>query len=402
MQATRTTPWPSIFLFALSCFSLVVFMSTGILTGIAGLFELASGATQNAESTLLVAAGSFVLGLTLLPAAYYSIMNIMAKPARSLPLHKIPTIALILLWLIAISLAVFLSGKDASPLLLVPLNVTALTLPIWILIRFALRGIDSGSDESRWGIFTIGITIVPILIGIVEVFLIIAMGIAAIVGLALNPSSLNSLESLSMRLMYTNNPDAILRVIAPYLFKPVTLLAGLLFFSILVPLVEELIKPLGVWLTPGRITSPRQGFALGVLGGAAFALVESLGMSPGIPGTSNILPIVRAGTDVVHIVTTGLMGWALVSAWQGRKYLQLGVTYLVVIAIHGLWNALALSSATQIALDYLPNPPLWMESAPLVSSMGLVILTIVNLSILFIANRSMNSADKMTREIENP
>lgn len=402
MQAARKTPWSSILLFALSCFSLVVFFGTGFLAGIAGLFELVSGETLNAESTLLVATGSFILGLTLLPAAYYSLMHIMDKPARSLPLHKIPTIALILLWIITITLAVFLNGKEVSPLLMVPLNSVALTLPVWILIRLGLQGLDSGSDERRWGIFTVGITLVPILIGIVEVFLILAAGIAAIIGLALNPSTLNTLESLSTRLMYTNNPDALLRMIAPYLFKPATLLAGLLFFSVLVPIIEELIKPLAVWLTPGGITSPKQGFALGVLGGAAFALVESLGMSPGIPGTSNILPIARAGTDVVHIVTTGLMGWALVSAWQGRKYLQLGVTYLVVIAIHGLWNALALASVTQIALDYLPNPSRWMESAPLISSMGLVFLTIVNLSILIIANRSMNSTDQMTSGTENP
>ncbi len=393
MQAARPTPWPSILLFALSCFSLVVFFSTGFLTGIAGLIELASGDAQNAESTLMLAMGSFVLGLTLLPAAYYSFMHILNKPARSLPLHKIPTIALIVLWIAIISLALSLTGKEASPLLMVPLNVVALTLPVWILIRLGLRGLDSGPDEKRWGIFAVGITIVPIFIGIVEVLLILAALIAAVIGLALNPSSLNSLEALSARLMYTNNPDAILRMIAPFLFKPATLLAGLIFFSILVPIVEEIIKPLGVWLTPGGITSPKQGFALGVLGGAAFALVESLGMSPGIPGTSNILPIVRAGTDVVHIVTTGLMGWALVSAWQGRKYLQLGITYLVVIAIHGLWNALALSSATQIALDYLPNPSRWMESAPLVSSIGLVTLTIINMSILLLANRRLNSRD---------
>jgi hypothetical protein len=148
--------------------------------------------------------------------------------------------------------------------------------------------------------------------------------------------------------------------------------------------------------------TPRQGFAMGVLGGAAYALVESLGMSPGLPEASNLLSIVRAGTDLVHIVTTGLMGWALVSAWRERKYLQLGITYLLVIVIHGMWNALALSSAAQIAIDYLPNPSTFVQNLPTVSAIGLAVLSIINLSILLIINTRLNSTTLLNQEISNP
>ena len=261
--------------------------------------------------------------------------------------------------------------------------------PVWVFIRIGLRGLDAGSNERRWGTFTVGLTVVPILIGIAEVIVILIAGTGVILWIVLNPHLINSLESLSMRLMYSSNPDTITRILAPYIFTPTMMIAVLVFFSVLIPIIEELIKPLGVWISPNKIVSPSQGFALGVLGGAAYSLVESLGVSPGFSGTDNLLSIIRAGTDLLHVTTAGLMGWALVSAWRDKKYIQLGITYLVVIVIHGLWNAMALSSAAQIAMDYISNPSPWLTSMPIVTSMGLVVLSIVNLFILIMANRKL-------------
>jgi hypothetical protein len=48
------------------------------------------------------------------------------------------------------------------------------------------------------------------------------------------------------------------------------------------------------------------------------------------------------GTGVIHILTSGLTGWALALAWRERQYLRLGLVYLGVALIHGLWNGLTL------------------------------------------------------------
>lgn len=359
--------------------------------GIAGIFELASGSPDTAESTLTLSAGSIFLGLALFPGIYYSLMNVVNKPAIHLPFHRVPTWLIVSIWLVSALLTVLLETVESFPLVSISLNLVTLVLPIWILIRIALRGLVPESPELRWGTFTIGMTIVPFLIGFAEAMFILAAGIVAVFWIAVNPELINTIESLSARLMYTNNPEAITRIMAPYIFSPVVFGAGLVFFSAVIPIIEELIKPLGVWFSSSKLTTPRQGFSIGVLGGAAYALVESLGMSPGIPEASNLLSIVRAGTDLVHIVTTGLMGWALVSAWRERKYVQLGMTYLLVIVIHGMWNALALSSAAQIAIDYLPNPSMFVQSLPTVSTIGLVVLSIINLSILLITNNRLSS-----------
>lgn len=391
MQTPIRTPWPSVLLLFLSGFSSMVFLGVGILMGIAGIIELISGSLETAESTLTLSAGSIFLGLALFPGIYYSLMHVMNKPAIQLPFNRIPTWLIASIWLVSALLTALVETAESIPLVSIPLNLITLVLPIWILIRIALRGLNSGSPVLRWGTFTIGLTVVPLLIGFAEAMIILAAGIAAIFWIALNPELINTIESLGARLMYTNNPEAITRIMAPYIYSPVVIGAGLIFFSAIIPIVEELLKPLGVWLCPNKLMTPRQGFAIGVLGGAAYALVESLGMSPGIPEASNLLSIVRAGTDLVHIVTTGLMGWALVSAWRERKYIQLGITYLLVIVIHGMWNALALSSAAQIAIDYLPNPSTFVQSLPTVSAIGLVVLSIINLSILLVINTRLNS-----------
>jgi len=390
MQASYKAHLPSVMLLCLSGFSSMVFLSAGFLMGVAGIIEFITGEVEMSGSTLMLAAGSIFLGFLLLPAVYYSLMHIMDKPAREIPFHRVPTSAIAAIWVVFALSTVILAEVGSMAPLSIPLNLATLVLPVWVFIRIGLRDLDAGSNERRWGTFTVGLTLVPILIGIAEVIVILIAGTGIILWVVLNPQLINSLESLSMRLMYSSNPDTITRILAPYIFNPTMMVAVLVFFSLLIPIIEELIKPLGVWLSPNKIVSPSQGFALGVLGGAAYALVESLGVSPGFSGTGNLLSIIRAGTDLLHITTAGLMGWALVSAWRERKYIQLGITYLVVILIHGLWNAMALSSAAQIAVEYISNPSPWLINMPIVASMGLVILSIVNLLILIMANRKIN------------
>ena len=390
MQASYKAHLPSVMLLCLSGFSSMVFLSAGFLMGVAGIIEFITGEVEMSGSTLMLAAGSIFLGFLLLPAVYYSLMHIMDKPAREIPFHRVPTSAIAAIWVVFALSTVILAEVGSMAPLSIPLNLATLVLPVWVFIRIGLRDLDAGSNERRWGTFTVGLTLVPILIGIAEVIVILIAGTGIILWVVLNPQLINSLESLSMRLMYSSNPDTITRILAPYIFNPTMMVAVLVFFSLLIPIIEELIKPLGVWLSPNKTISPSQGFALGVLGGAAYALVESLGVSPGFSGTGNLLSIIRAGTDLLHITTAGLMGWALVSAWRERKYIQLGITYLVVILIHGLWNAMALSSAAQIAVEYISNPSPWLINMPIVASMGLVILSIVNLLILIMANRKIN------------
>jgi hypothetical protein len=69
---------------------------------------------------------------------------------------------------------------------------------------------------------------------------------------------------LSMQFALVNmDSEEALALILPYLIKPGMVIPALIFFSILIPLLEELVKPLAVWLLAGKLDSAAQGFAFG-------------------------------------------------------------------------------------------------------------------------------------------
>jgi RsiW-degrading membrane proteinase PrsW (M82 family) len=68
-------------------------------------------------------------------------------------------------------------------------------------------------------------------------------------------------------------------LILPWLTKPGVIFTVLLYTALFVPAIEELFKPLGVWLLGNKLDSPALGFALGALSGASYALIETIGVS---------------------------------------------------------------------------------------------------------------------------
>ena len=392
MQNRSNTPWTSIILLFLSSLTCLICFGSGAAMSISGVMEYVSGNAEIAISTLMLSAGSIFLGIVILPAVYYSVMRILNKPAIDLPINKIPTIALIIIWISAVGLELLLQKQASLFILMIPLNLLTVALPVWILVRIATQGLDAGSNERQWGTITVSMTIVPILIGVAEILMIAIMGIIAIIWISQYPSLLRSIEVLGTRLMYTRNPDALVRILTPYLLNPTVIIAGLIFFSVFTPLIEEILKPFGVWIGANKVITHQQGFALGALCGGAYALVESLGALSSNSSAWGLLSIARAGSDLLHIFTAGLMGWALVSAWQERKYLRLGLTYLVVVLIHGMWNALSLASAIGVAIGYMSNPSPWLKSLPVVSIIGLMLLALLNLFVLIRANRILRES----------
>jgi hypothetical protein len=167
-------------------------------------------------------------------------------------------------------------------------------------------------------------------------------------------------------------------------------IAALAFWSLVVPLIEELLKPIGVWLLAGRDLSPAAGFAAGALSGAGYALFESLALtSSGAEWTT--LVAARIGTGAVHILATGMTGWGLAIAWREGRYALLGLAYLGAVSIHGLWNGitlfssfLAVAESLNLPLD-VPGVARLGEIAPI----GLSILAGAALVALVWANRRL-------------
>jgi len=158
------------------------------------------------------------------------------------------------------------------------------------------------------------------------------------------PDMSAELERLIYRLSVApQSPDIITRILLPTLKNRLVILGTLMFGAIIVPLLEELIKPIGVWMLVGQKPTPSQGFVAGLLSGAGYAMFENLALSASAGDAWSMIMLARTGTSLIHIMTTGLMGWSLALAWNQGKHLRLVLTYLGVVLIHGLWNGLVLT-----------------------------------------------------------
>lgn len=247
------------------------------------------------------------------------------------------------------------------------LHILVIGIPVATILYLGGRGLPKGSPQRAWGIFGAGMTLGPGLIFVLEIIALLAAAFAAALLIALSPDQLDKLSHLVEQLQTVNlNPDEILPILQPYLKNPLIILGVLIFMSGIVPMLEEGFKPIGVWLLVKRRLTPAEGFTAGLLSGAGFALVESLGYtsSGGQGWVSSVL--LRAPTALMHILACGLTGWGLTKAVSQHRIRWLLAGYGSAVAIHGLWNGFTLAAAGIVLL--YPDRP----SAQIVAGLALL------------------------------
>jgi len=159
---------------------------------------------------------------------------------------------------------------------------------------------------------------------------------------------------------------------------------------LIVPLIDEALKPVGMWFLFGRLQRPAAGFVAGMLCGAGYAMFESLVAFNGGEQWVSVT-LARAGTAVVHITLSGLVGWAMVGAWRQRRYLALAGTYLAAVAIHGTWNAMTVTlvidsvAAAQPEPVAMPGISFLAGAAPFI----LIVLGLLCITLLLVWNRRL-------------
>lgn len=167
-------------------------------------------------------------------------------------------------------------------------------------------------------------------------------------------------------------------------------LAGLLFVAVLVPVLEEVFKSLGVALVAAArgTLSPAQAFAMGVMAGAGFSFVEAVMTSAAIPTEGwAITMLMRGGTALIHGLASGLMGLAWQAAMvQHRTGRFLGYA-AAAVGLHGAWNAVVILGALAtadlassgspglVASDIAPSSALPLMALWLAAGVALVWLT---------------------------
>jgi hypothetical protein len=136
--------------------------------------------------------------------------------------------------------------------------------------------------------------------------------------------------------------QSLLTALAPYITNPLVILSILGFASVLTPLIEEALKPAVIWFLGKRLHSPAEGFILGALCGAGFAMLEGLLSASGATNMWGFGIAGRGAASLMHITGSAIFGWGIASARLEKRYGRLAFSYLLSVSIHGLWNGSAI------------------------------------------------------------
>ncbi len=406
----ETPQWVSILLLLciLAGAGLYLLSALGLLINAVYLFFL-DGADPTGP--LISAAAAGFEGAFLVLCAWFVIQKVSGNPNSDKEVHyphqRGQVTAVILSMVTALTLGSILVTKTSVWLswTLLPLfTLAAILPPIWLLAGLGTRRLSLGARWRVWAIVGLGMTLNPLIMVILEVLVGLFSAALAVLLLATQPDLVNQLVEVLPNLDPQTDAELFVNLVAPYVLQPAVIAVILGYIALFVPMIEELFKPFGVWLFAAKIESPAQGFALGLLSGAAYAAVESLGAS-GRGGLEWPLVVAaRFGTSLLHITTSGLMGWAIVSTGQDRRLLRLLATYGIVVLIHGVWNASAAGTGLAALGDFVGRSESF-ERILLAALGGLTTLSAGMLALLFIANRKLGRTvqpREVTGQISQP
>lgn len=285
------------------------------------------------------------LGLLLAWAGWRGLAGL---PSRVLRLP--PFWLLVGLFVASVALGELLRRSGVDPL--APLSsIVAALLPSLALVALVVLPLQrAGVLLTRRDLalqFSYGGLVATLLAALAQ--LVAAFGMIVGTGLLLSwlpggPEAIQELNAILQSPDLLANPQLLLS----RLLTPPLVLAGLLFAAVLVPVLEEVFKSLGVALVVAARgdVSPAQAFAMGVMAGVGFSFVEAVMTSAAIPADGwAITMVMRGGTALIHGLASGLMGMA----WQAMMVQHRPGAFLgyaaAAIGLHGAWNASAILGA---------------------------------------------------------
>jgi len=401
-----TIHWPSALQLCFSLISITILwgfsITLGILTIGGDFYPEASGLAGGDITLFLMSSGIFFAGLLLLPSAGYAFFRLVNKPFPFI--LRLPRS----IWLLSSVFLLLFIGyivSNKSNLLwaaLPPIHILTFGVSALWVVSLGTRSISVGSKQISWGIFSLGLVIAPLFSMITELIAITIVGAVGIGFLARAPDFAEILNQVTETLLANPNLplDFIIESFEPYLLHPITLGVGFIIVAVLVPVIEEFFKPIGVWLLVKKNPSPSQGFAAGVISGTGFGLFENFLLSASTGSDWSLIALARIGTTFIHALTAGLTGWALATAWLERRYIRLGFTYLLAVVIHSLWNGFAVLEVIQELLPEGTAYPGVLINIGTYSPIGLFIMLLGCFSLLLGFNSILRRAIMSPGNIE--
>lgn len=284
---------------------------------------------------------------------YYGITALMRRP--SVRFNFPPAWIFLALTALVLTGGVVLWNVFPSPgpvLAVAPLVVLAGLLPGLTILAFAARALRFPSTWRHVGLSLIhGATLAILLALILEVVAQIAIVlILTAMGYHVSGGSLSSLSN--------PNPS-----------NPGEVIFFLLLLSVVAPLAEEGVKPLGAILAMPRIRSASEAFLLGLAAGIGFDFVETLGYIGMGQADWISVAIQRIGAGLLHGVGagTGALGWYYLMRGKGvpHRWLRGFGALIYAVLQHALFNGSNLLTLVPGPIGKLFTIPLYLGNLPL-------------------------------------
>lgn len=335
---------------------LLIFSSIGTLgllirgatLAVTGIQYFAPGYGSSLAASMLGALAMLFCVALLLPVLLYSIKRLKGQeilPAAIRPVKFWQVTVLVVVWVFIVIIGAVLASLFAYGwAVAAPLFLLGVSLPILSLAWIGAGGLPAGSRRRLWSVFGAGMVGGTVAAMVLE-YLVVGIAVLVIGVLAVaNPELRTIIDQIKTQVANADAGDmqALLTVLAPYITNPLVILSILVFAAVLAPLIEEAVKPAVIWFLGKRLRSPAEGFVLGALCGAGFAMMEGLLAASSATQMWGFGLAGRAAASLMHITGSGLMGWGIASAQLEKRYGRLALTYLLSVSIHGLWNGSAI------------------------------------------------------------
>lgn len=398
--------WRIILTIALSALGILFFIVQAFLLG---AFWFLLRVTPNLNVLAGLPLGIFfwasvLNGILLVPILALSINEYQGKPvSRWLDFTQTKTSRVvrwaIVVWPFAVLLGWWVAGRETpADFLLGLINVIVVGLPILWIAQAAQRKLPGGSQLRKWRIFGFSITIMPVIVIVVELIAVIILAISGVLWMSFRFSGdLNIQQELAYLVdqvsLYGDDLESIVQLLKPYVLQPSVIFWGLALVGGILPIIEEIIKPIALWALAGRKIAPSEGFVGGLLCGAGFALIENISYFSNVSLAEDwlFMAIGRAGTGVLHMLASALMGWGLAVAWRKESWFFTVLTTLSAFLLHGIWNIIAVISGLVPLLIFETEPTLLQNLLTLVPIFFLLIISICG---LFLINRHLRMQSK--------
>jgi len=372
--------WPSFLMVILTGLSLFGFFGGAAVMAFSGLISLFDSYSSSIGTATVFsyALSGVVISLMLLPPLIFNIQRFAGKRNMTSQLlegrlEKFPVWGLILVYLGFVGAGTLLLPVEAVSWLVMPVfNVGALGLPVLIIMRLGAKNLQGGTLHTKWSVFSAGMVFSPAIIFLIEVFsFFIGIILIALLASSLFPQIQDFISDLlPLFESAAIDPVQLDILVGKLLGNPAVIALMLFFLSVFVPVVEELLKPAAIWLLSGRQLGLQDGWVLGLLSGAGFALVENLG-NVAIGEGWGYVALARFGATALHMFNTGIIGYTFVLSKQEKRYWRLVLVILGTFVIHGVWNALAIFASIRSIGGDESWPPIIVALLALVTG-GLV------------------------------